>query len=110
MRGLGRTAAAISRALPRGVRALDELGGKQHLAEDTEIELTSLGLADDNVAAAKRKRSTRWQPPAGAIDSEHAVYLAGPGPLARDGGHNELLDEFTTDLFPDGMDDIALSR
>ena len=58
--------------------ALDELGSKEGLAEDTEIELTGLGLADDNIAAAKGEWSTCWQPAAGAIDSEYAVYSAGP--------------------------------
>jgi hypothetical protein len=62
----------------RRVLALDELGSKEGLAEDTEIELTGLGLADDNIAVAKGEWSTCWNPLAGAIDSEYAVYLAGP--------------------------------
>jgi hypothetical protein len=60
------------------VLALDELGSKDGLAEDTEIELTGLGLADDHIAAAKSEWSTCWQPLAGAIGSEYAIYLAGP--------------------------------
>jgi hypothetical protein len=59
------------------VLSLDELGSKECLAEDTEIELTGLGLADDNIAAAKGEWSTCWKPLAGATDSEYAVYLAG---------------------------------
>ncbi len=62
----------------RRVLALDELGSKERLAEDTQIKLAGLGLADDNIAAAKGEWSTCWQPLAGAVDSEHAVYLAGP--------------------------------
>jgi hypothetical protein len=62
----------------RRVLALDELGSKEGLAEDTEIELTGFGLADDNIAAAKSECSTCWKPLAGAADSENAVYLAGP--------------------------------
>ena len=48
----------------RGVRALDELGSKQCLAQDTEIELTGLSLADDNIAAAKGEWGTCSMPPA----------------------------------------------
>jgi len=59
------------------VLALDELSSKERLTEDTEIKLTGLGLADDNIATAKGEWSTCWQPAAGAIDSEYTVYLAG---------------------------------
>ena len=37
----------------RRVLALDKFGSKERLAQDTEIELTGLGLADGNITAAK---------------------------------------------------------
>lgn len=52
--------------------ALDEFGSKERLAQDTEIELTGLGLADGNITAAKGQWGVRWMPPAGAIDGEYA--------------------------------------
>ncbi len=61
----------------RRVLALDELGSKERLAEDTLIKLAGLGLADDNIAAVKGEWSACWKPLSGAVDSEYAVYLAG---------------------------------
>ncbi len=57
--------------------ALDEFGSKERLAQDTEIELTGLGLADGNITAAKGQWGVRWMPPAGAIDGEYAVDMTG---------------------------------
>jgi hypothetical protein len=53
--------------------ALEELGRKQRLTKDAEIELSSLGLADDDVAVAKGERSSYWKPSTRTIDSEYAV-------------------------------------
>lgn len=61
----------------RRVLALDEFGSKERLAQDTEIELSGLGLADGNITAAKGQWSARWMPPAGAIDGEYAVDMTG---------------------------------
>lgn len=50
----------------RRVLALDELGSKEGLAEDTEIELTGLGLADDNIAPRRESRvraGGQWRGP-----------------------------------------------
>jgi hypothetical protein len=63
---------------PRRVLAVDELSGKERLTQDTEIELAGLGLADDNIAAAKSELSTRRMSPSRAISGEYAVYRAGP--------------------------------
>jgi hypothetical protein len=62
----------------RRVLALNKFGSKERLAQDTEIELTGFGLADDNIAAAKGQWRTCCKPLAGAIDREYAVHLAGP--------------------------------
>jgi hypothetical protein len=57
----------------RRMFALEELGRKQRLTKDAEIELSSLGLADDDVAVAKGERSSYWKPSTRTIDSEYAV-------------------------------------
>jgi hypothetical protein len=80
----------------------DQFSTEQRLAEHTEVEPPGLGLAQDDITAAKRRRITGRKRPTRVIKHEYAVYAPR---LAGDGGHHELLDEFATDLFPDLVKD-----